>query len=105
MVTITDSPAVGAAQATGDMLALTVRVPVHTMAPAGDVLEVPVVVHHVDPDTTEVLIDGEVVGYIRSDGRHFVALSGPRLEDATQCGRLTDLWDHAIARLYTAHLR
>ena len=103
MVMITSAPATRTAQPTQDMLALTVRVPVHTLLPGSDILEVPVVVHYLTPDTTEVLINGEIIGYIHYDGHNFMALTGPRIEDAQQCGRTTDLWDHAVARLYGAH--
>jgi hypothetical protein len=83
--------------------ALTVRIPVHTRLFDRDVLELPVVVHRVDADTTEVLIDGAFVGYIRRDGTHFLALAGHPLANAQPCGR-SDLWDHAIARLYESSL-
>ena len=82
------------------MLAATVRVPVHSMR-GGDVVELPVVVHHLDAATSEVLIDGLVVGFIRYDGHHFIALVGPSLDAALECGA-ADLWDHALGRLYEA---
>lgn len=100
MVMVTDSPAVKTARRPQGMLSVTVRIPVETLLPGSDIREVPVVVHYITPDTTEVLIDGKVIGYIRYDGHHFVALTGHRIQDAQQCGRTTDLWDHAVARLY-----
>jgi len=99
---ITSSPVIKTAQPPQEMLAVTVRIPVDTLVPGSNILEVPVVVHYIDPDTTEVLINGEVIGYIHYDGHNFVASTGHRLEDAQQCGRTTDLWDHAVARLYGA---
>ncbi|MFC4242510.1 hypothetical protein ACFOYW_03915 [Gryllotalpicola reticulitermitis] len=87
----------------GELVALTVRIPIHTLA-AADILEVPVLVHELDANTTEVLIDGSTVGYIHFDGHHFVALSGPTLEAGVPCGA-GDLWDQALGRLYEAHRR
>jgi hypothetical protein len=98
---VTHAMRVGTVAGGPRVTAVTVRVPIHPMLPAADVLDVPVVVHHIDSDTTEVLIDGGVVGFIRYDGHHFAALVGASLETALPCGE-SDLWDQALARLYLA---
>jgi hypothetical protein len=49
-------------------------------------------------DVDELDIDGSPIGYIRRVGRVFVALSGRRLDHATECSQSL-LWDKAAWKL------
>jgi hypothetical protein len=53
---------------------------------------------HVGEDTDAISKDDDVIGYICSVGRVFVALAGARLDRAEECAQ-SQLWDKAAEQL------